>query len=144
VVIAEDHPLARGRLKEVLGQHPDLEVVGEANDGQGALQMCRRLRPDVVLIDVLMPEMDGIEATRLIKREVPAISVVVMCTFGDPDHLLEALKAGAAGYVLKRSGPQQIGDAVRGALMGECPLDEDITMQLLRRLVEEAPNGSGH
>ena len=144
VVIADDHPLARGRLKEVLGQHPDLEVVGEANDGQGALQMCRRLRPDLVLIDVLMPEMDGIEATRLIKREVPAISVVVMCTFGDPDHLLEALKAGAAGYVLKRSGAQQISEAVRGALMGECPLDEDITMELLRRLVDESPNGSDH
>ena len=144
VVIADGHPLARGRLKEVLGQHSDLEVIGEANDGQGALELCRRLRPDVVLINVQMPEMGGIEATRLIKREVPAISVVMMCTFGDPDHLLEALKAGAAGYVLKRSGPQQISDAVRGALMGECPLDEEMTMELLRRLVEESPNRNDH
>jgi DNA-binding NarL/FixJ family response regulator len=140
VVIADDHPLARGRLKEVLGQHPDLVVVGEAQDGQGALELCRRLRPDVVLINVLMPEMGGIEATRLIKREFPAISMVVMCTLGDPDHLLEALKAGAAGYVLKGSGPQQISDAVRGALIGERPLDEETTMELLRRLVDEAPN----
>ena len=144
VVIADDHPLARGRLKEVLGQHPDLELVGEAQDGQGALELCRRLRPDVVLISVLMPEMDGIEATRLIKREVPAVSVVVMCAFGDPEHLLEALKVGASGYVLKRSDTQQIGDAVRGALIGECPLDKDMTMQLLRRLVDESPSGRSH
>jgi DNA-binding NarL/FixJ family response regulator len=144
VVIADDQPLARGRLKKVLGQHPDLEVVGEANDGQGAVELCRRIGPDAALVDVLMPEMDGIEATRLIKREFPATSVVVMCTLGDPDHLLEALKAGAAGYVLKRSGPQQIRDAVWGALIGECPLDEETTMELLRRLVDESPNGCGH
>jgi DNA-binding NarL/FixJ family response regulator len=144
VVIADDHPLARGRLKEVLGQLPDLEVVAEANDGQGALELCRRVGPDAALVDVLMPEMDGIEATRMIKREAPATSVVVMCTRGDPDHLLEALKAGASGYVLKRSGPQQIQDAVRGALIGECPLDEETTMELLRRLVDESPNGCGH
>ena len=142
VIIADDQPLARGRLKEVLGQEPDLEVVGEANDGQGALEVCRRIGPDAVLINVLMPEMDGIEATRLIKREFPAIFVVVMCTLGDPDHLLEALKAGASGYVLKRSGYQQIRDAVRGALLGEYPLDEELTRQLLRRLADEAPNES--
>ena len=144
VVIADDQPLARARLKEVLGQQPDLELVGEAQDGQGALELCRRLGPDVVLIDVPMPELDGLEATRLIKREVPAVSVVVMCTRGNPDHLLEALKAGASGYVLKRSGPQQISDAVRGALIGECPLDKDMTMQLLRRLVDESPSGRSH
>ena len=144
VVIADNHPLARARLKEVLDQQQDLELVGEAHDGQGALELCRRLGPDVVLIDVPMPGMDGLEATRLIKREVPAVSVVVMCTFGDPDHLLEALKVGASGYVLKRSGTQQISDAVRGALIGECPLDKDMTMQLLRRLVDESPSGRSH
>jgi DNA-binding NarL/FixJ family response regulator len=144
VVIADEHPLDRGRLKEVLDQQPDLEVVGEANDGQGALELCRRIGPDVILVSMLMPEMYGVEATRLIKQEAPAISVVIMCTFGDPDLLLEALKAGASGYVLKRSGPQQISDVVRGVLMGECPLDEDITMELLRRLVDELPNGSSH
>ena len=144
VLIADNYPLARGRIKEVLDQHPDLEVVGEAKDGQGALELCRRLGPDMVLIDVLMPEMDGIEATRLIKREFPAISVVVMCAWGEPNHLLEALKAGAAGYIVKRSGTQQISDAVRGALIGEQPLDEEITTELLRRLVDETPNGSSN
>ena len=142
VVVADDHPLARGRLKEVLSQQPGLEVVGEAQDGHEALELCRRLLPDVVLIEARMPKMDGIEATRRIKRELPGTPVLVMNTIGDPDHLLEALQAGASGYVLKRSGPQQIRDAVRGALIGEYPLDEDLTKRLLRRLADKASNRS--
>ena len=129
-------------LKQVICQEPGLEVIGEAQDGYEALELCRRLLPDAVLIEARMPKMGGIEATQRIKRELPRIPVLVMNTFRDPDLLLEALKAGATGYVLKRSGPQQISDVVRGVLMGECPLDEDITMELLRRLVDELPNGS--
>ena len=129
-------------LKEVICQEPDLEVVGEAQDGQEALELCRRLRPEVILMAARLPKMDGIEATRRIKREFPGTPVLVMNTIGDPDHLLEALQAGASGYVLKRSGPQQIRDAVRGALIGEYPLDEDLTKRLLRRLADKASNGS--
>ena len=142
MVLADGHPSDRGRLKQALDQHPDLEVVGEAQDGHEALELCRRLRPEVVLIGARMPKMDGIEATRRIKVEFPSISVLVMSTLAAPDQLLEALKAGAAGYVLKRSGSQQIRDAVRGALLGEYPLDEELTMRLLRRLADKAPNGS--
>jgi DNA-binding NarL/FixJ family response regulator len=142
VLVADGHPLARDMLVEVICQDPALEVIGEAQDGQGALELCRRLRPDAVLIEAQMPKMDGIEATRRIKREFPGIPVLVLNTFGDPDQLLEALEAGAAGYVLKRSGAQQIRDAVRGALIGEYPLDEEMTMRLLRRLADEAPNES--
>ena len=141
-VVVADHALARGRLKQVICQQQDLEVVGEAQDGHEALDLCRHLRPEVVLIEARMPKMDGIEATRRIKVEFPSISVLVMNTLADPDQLLEALKAGAAGYVLKRSGSQQIRDAVRGALLGEYPLDEELTMRLLRRLANKAPNGS--
>jgi DNA-binding NarL/FixJ family response regulator len=144
VVVADNHPLARGRLKQVIGQQADLEVVGEAQDGQGALDLCRRLRPEVVLMEARMPKMDGIEATRRIKVEFPSVSVLVMSTLGGPDQLLEALKAGAAGYVLKRSEPHQIRDTVRGVLIGEYPLDEEITKELLSRLVDEAPNGSSY
>jgi DNA-binding NarL/FixJ family response regulator len=144
VVVADDHPLARDMLKQVICQEPDLEVIGEAQDGYEALELCRRLRPDAVLIEARMPKMGGIEATQQIKRELPRIPVLVMNTFRDPDQLLEALEAGAAGYVLKSSGPQQIRNAVRGALIGERPLDEETTMELLRRLVDEASNGSSH
>jgi DNA-binding NarL/FixJ family response regulator len=142
VLIADEDQLVRVMLTQVLNQQPDLEVVGQAQDGREALELCRRLRPEVVLMEARMPKMDGIEATRRIKREFPSICVLVMNTLGTPDQLLEALKAGAAGYVLKRSGPQQIRDAVRGALIGEYPLDKESTMQLLRRLANEAPNGS--
>ena len=138
VVVASDHPLTSIRLKEVLGQQPGLEVVGEAQDGQGALELCGRLLPEVVLMEAQISNMDGIEATRRIKREFPWIPVVVIDTLGDPDRLLEAIEAGAAGYVLKSSGPQCMRDAVRGALMGETPLDEETTMELLRRTADEA------
>jgi DNA-binding NarL/FixJ family response regulator len=142
VLLADEDHHIRGMLKRVINQQPGLEVVGEAQDGQEALDLCRQLRPEVVLIEAWMPKMGGIEATRHIKREFPGILVLVTNMFGDPDHLLEALEAGAEGYVLKRSGPQQIRDAVRGALIGEYPLDEETTMELLRRLADEAPNGS--
>jgi DNA-binding NarL/FixJ family response regulator len=140
VVVAADHSFASGVLKELLCQQPDLEVVGEAHDGQGALELCRRLLPEVVLIEARTPKIDGIEATRRIKREFPWIPVLVMDTLGNPNHLLEAIEAGAAGYVLKSSGLQCVRDAVRGVLMGENPLDEETTMELLRRMADEASN----
>jgi DNA-binding NarL/FixJ family response regulator len=140
VVVVDDHPLALDMLKQVLGQQPDLQVVGEAQDGQGALELCGRLRPAVVLMEERISNMDGIEATRRIKGEFPWIPVVVMSTLGDPNQLLEAIEAGAAGYVLKSSGLQYIGDAVRGALLGETPIDEEMTRQLLRRMGDESSN----
>ena len=144
VLLADEDRLGRAMLKQAINQQPDLEVVGEAHDGYEALELCRRLRPEVVLIEARIPKIDGIEATRRIKRELPETPVLVMNTLVEPDQLLEALKAGAAGYVLKRSGAQQIQDAVRGALIGERPLDKETTMELLRRLVDEASNGSSH
>jgi DNA-binding NarL/FixJ family response regulator len=140
MVVAADHSLASGVLKELLGQQQDLEVVGEAHDGCDVLELCRRLLPEVVLIEAPTPKIDGIEATRRIKREFPWIPVLVVDSLGDPDRLLEAIEAGAAGYVLKSSGPRAIGDAVRGALMGENPLDGETTMRLLRRLADETSN----
>ena len=140
VVVAADHSLASGVLKEGLCQQPDLEVVGEAHDGYEVLELCRRLLPEVVLIEVRIPNMNGIEAIRRINREFPWITVLVMDTPGNPNHLLEAIEAGAAGYVLKSSGFQCVRDAVRGVLMGENPLDEETTVELLRRLTDEASN----
>jgi DNA-binding NarL/FixJ family response regulator len=140
VVVADHHARARVTLKQVLSQQPDLQVVGEAQDGYEALELCRRLQPDLVLMEARLPKIDGIEATRRIKREFPGIPVLVMNTLGAPDQLLEALKERAAGYVLKTSGPQRISDAVHGALMGENPLDENLVMQLLRRMIDEMSN----
>jgi two-component system response regulator DegU len=141
VVIADDDPLTRDMLKQAISQHPDLQVVGEAQDGQLALDLCRRLRPDVLLVEARMPQMDGIEATRSITREYPGVGVLVLTELENPDYLLEALKAGAAGYILKRcSSPQQIAEAVREVMRGEYPLDQEMTMRLLRRLADKPPS----
>ena len=134
VLIADDHDLVREGLRGRLESEPDLKVVGEAADGREALDLCRRLLPDLVLMDVRMPEMDGLEATRAIKEELPRISVVMVTMHEDPDYLFEAVRAGAAGYILKGASKESLLTAVRQVLSGESPLDQALAMQLLRRL----------
>src|SRR5919202_3982720 len=108
LVIADDHAHVRSDIKSMLAGEPDLEVVGEAADGREAVEICRRLRPDLVLMDVRMPEMDGLEATRAIKEELPLTSVIVVTMEENPDYLLEAVRVGAAGYVLKGATPHRL------------------------------------
>ena len=137
LVIADDHPLFRAAIREMLCEWPDLVVAGEADDGWEAVELCRRLRPELVLMDLRMPKMDGFEATREIKREFPSTIVLALSAVEEPDSLLEALKAGASGYVLKHMESQQIVGAIRRALDGENPLNQELAMQLLLRLIEE-------
>lgn len=137
VLIADDHHLIREALRAMLADEPDLEVVSEAQNGREALEMCRSLSPDLVLMDVRMPEMDGLAATRAIKEELPGTVVLMVTAFEDPDHLLEAIRAGAAGYVLKHAPKQQLTSAVRSVLQGESPLDQELAMLLLQRLAME-------
>ncbi len=138
IILADDHPLFRAALRHLLSrQGSTLELVAEANDGQEAMELCRRLEPDLVLMDVRMPRMDGLEATRQIKRELPRTIVLAMSASEDPDHLAEAIMAGAAGYVLKSASPQQITEAIKKALEGESSLDQGLAMELLVRLMEK-------
>jgi DNA-binding NarL/FixJ family response regulator len=134
VLIADDHDLVREGLLAVLKDEPDLEVVGEAKNGREALEMCRQMRPDLILMDVRMPEMDGLAATRAIKEELPTTSVVMVTMHENPDYLLEAIRAGAAGYILKDAAGERLVEAVRRTLEGEAPLNEGLAMQLLQRL----------
>jgi DNA-binding NarL/FixJ family response regulator len=138
VLIADDHDLVRDGYQRMLDREPDLEVVGEARDGREAVELCRKLRPDLVLMDVRMPEMDGIEATRRIKAELPTISVLVVTTYDNPDYLFEAVEAGAAGYVLKDAPKAQLVSAVRRTLSGESPLNQELAMQLISRFGRQA------
>ena len=138
LLIADDHALVREGLRAMLASEPDLEVVGEAANGREAVELCRELYPELVLMDVRMPKMDGLEATRVIKGECPATSVLMVTTHENPEYLLDAVRAGAAGYVLKESTKHELLDAVRRVLSDESALNQKLAMQLLRRLSSEA------
>jgi DNA-binding NarL/FixJ family response regulator len=137
IVIVDDHALAREGLQDMLADEPGIEVVGEASNGQEALLQCSRLHPDLVFMDVRMPEMDGLAATWEIKQRYPGIIVMIMTMHENPDYLLEALKAGAAGYVLKDAPREEVVGAVRRVREGESPLNPELAAMLLRRLATE-------
>src|SRR5919205_3578435 len=138
ILIADDHALVREGLRTMLSGEDGIEVIAEANDGQQALDVCRELKPDLVLMDVRMPVMDGLEATRKIKDEMPRTSVMMVTMHENPDYLFEAVKAGAAGYVLKDASGERLLSAVRRTLEGESPLNQELAMRLLRRLARES------
>jgi DNA-binding NarL/FixJ family response regulator len=119
LLIAEDETVVRVALAQLLSSESDIEVVGQAADGEIAVDLARRLKPEVVLTDLGMPRMDGIAATRQIKQEMPQCAVVVLTIHHDDDHLFTAIKAGASGYVLKDAPPEQMVGAIRAAARGE-------------------------
>ena len=137
IMITDDHALVRDGLQSMLDDEPGLEVVGEAANGREALELCRSLRPDLVLMDVRMPDMDGLEATRAIKGELPSTSVLMVTMHENPDYLMEALSAGAAGYVLKGASGDILVDAINRTMRGESPLNEELAARLLRRLADK-------
>ncbi|HET7272561.1 MAG TPA: response regulator transcription factor [Rubrobacter sp.] len=137
LAIVDDHELARESLQNILADESDIEIVGEAANGRQALLLCSRLRPDLILMDVRMPEMDGLAATKEVKQRYPETSVVMLTMHENPDYLLEALKAGAAGYVLKDAPQEDIIEAVRRVRNGESPMDPELAARLLRRLATE-------
>ncbi len=133
VLLADDQELVRTGLKMILDAEPDIEVVGEAADGREAVALARELRPDVCLFDVRMPELDGIEATRLLAGpgvEDP-IAIVVITTFDLDEYVHGALKAGARGFLLKDAGPQLLAQAIHSAANGDALIAPNVTMRLL-------------
>ncbi len=120
----------------MLSAEPDFEVVGEASDGQEALAVCRREDPDLVLMDVRMPRMDGLSATRAIKQRYPRTSVLILTVHENQDYMLEAIRAGASGYVLKDSPQEQLATAIRKVLDGEVSLNRRLTTSLLQQLAK--------
>jgi DNA-binding NarL/FixJ family response regulator len=133
VLLADDQTLVRTGFRLILGAEPDIEVVGDAADGHEAIELARRLRPDVILMDIRMPRLDGLEATRRLAGAVPATRIVILTTYDLDEYVFDALRAGASGFILKDSPADQLVDAVRVAAAGEALLAPSIT----RRLIEE-------
>ncbi|MBB5800255.1 DNA-binding NarL/FixJ family response regulator [Saccharothrix ecbatanensis] len=142
VVLADDQDLVRAGFRVILGTEDDIEVVGEARDGAEAVDVVGRLQPDVVLMDVQMPGVDGLEATRRILGPAGAgnpIKVVILTTFDREDYLFEALRAGASGFLLKNASPEDLVDSVRIVARGDALLSPEVTRRVIARFTGPAP-----
>ena len=135
VFVADDHAIVRKGIAAVLEIVPDIEVVGEAENGRDAVRQVEALQPDVILMDLVMPEMDGIEAIRRIKERQPGARILVLTTFAGEDQILPAIKAGALGYHLKDSRPQELAQAIRQVHRGESSLHPIIARKVLEELL---------
>ena len=122
VFVTDDHAIVRNGIRAVIATEPDMDVVGEAQNGRQAVDLVRRLRPDVVLMDLVMPEMDGIEAIARITAEDPGARILVLTSFAADDKVFPAIKAGAMGYLLKESGAPELVEAIRRVHAGETTL----------------------
>lgn len=137
LVVVDDHDLVREGLKAMLSVEPDLDIVGEAADGEAAVDLCRELTPDLALMDVRMPGVDGLAATRAIKQQLPRVSVLILTVHENQDYMLEAIRAGASGYVLKDAPREQLVTAIRKVLAGESTLNRRLATQLIHHLASE-------
>ena len=139
VLIADDHLVVREGLRAILEAAPDLVLVGEAADGAEAVQLAAELSPHVVLMDLRMPNVDGIEAIRQIKARCPEVEIVILTTYDDDEHIVRGLRAGARGYLLKDTGRQVLFEAIRAAARGESLLPSAVVDKVVARLAEPRP-----
>lgn len=139
ILIGDDHGIVRGGLRLLLDRQPDMRVVAEASDGVEAIELALAERPDLVILDVGMPRMTGLQATREIKKQAPDVDVLILSMHDDERYLYEALKAGASGYVLKRAADKDLVDAVRAVERGEPFLYPDAVRSLIRDRLERGP-----
>jgi DNA-binding NarL/FixJ family response regulator len=139
ILIADDQALVRVGLRKILEVEPELTVVGEAGDGEDAVVGARRLRPDVVLMDIRMPVLDGIEATRRIVQDRPVARVLILTTFGLDGYVYDALRAGASGFMLKDASPEEIAAAVRIVASGEALLAPAVTRTVIEEFARQRP-----
>src|SRR5215468_5686997 len=131
ILLVDDQPLFREGLRTLLSVHPEFEVVGEAGDGAEALRLARSLRPSVVLMDLQMPVLDGVAATRRLRAQQPECRVIVLTTFDDDENVFEGLRAGAVGYLLKDTPSEKLVEAIRAAARGESFLQPSVAAKVV-------------
>ncbi|MBI5283964.1 MAG: response regulator transcription factor [Chloroflexi bacterium] len=144
IVLADDHAVFREGTRRLLAEEPDLKVVGEAANGEEAVAAVRSLKPDIVLMDVVMPGLNGVEATREIKRSQPGTAVLILTAYDDDRYVLGLLEAGAAGYLLKSAHSNELIQAIRAIAAGEAVLDPGVIAKLLSRATRKAAAPSEH
>jgi DNA-binding NarL/FixJ family response regulator len=132
VLVADDHAILREGVRALLALSDDIEVVGEAADGQQAIEACRQLDPDVVLMDVAMPGLGGLEATLQIRKEQPSVRILILTQYEDREYIRRFLKAGVAGYVLKKTAGSELAAAIRAAARGGLVLDPDVAREVMK------------
>ena len=143
VLLVDDDDLMRAGLRAVLSSDADVEIVGEAGDGRSAVDAARAHGPDIVLMDVRMPDLDGIGATREVLAVAPQAKVVILTTFEQDDYIFGALHAGASGFLLKRSSPEELLSAIHTVAAGEALLSPSVTRTVIERMAEQPPPDAG-
>jgi two-component system response regulator NreC len=141
ILLADDHAVLRAGLRALLTAQADLEVVGEASEGAEAIRLCQTLRPDVVVMDIGMPGVGGVDATARIKRDAPAVKVLILSMHDDHGYLRQVLRAGASGYVLKKAADTELLAAIRAAARGEVFLDPALAKALVDEVMEPTAAG---
>lgn len=134
VLLVDDHNLVRMGLKAYFGTLADIQVVGEAGTGEAAVQLVKQLAPDIVLMDLIMPGMDGVEATRLVKKASPRTQIIVVTSYHDDEHIFPAIRAGALSYVLKDIDPDDLAEAIRRAHAGEAVINPRVAARLIQEI----------
>lgn len=138
VLLADDQDILVEGLKLILGKEEDIQICGTANNGRKAYEACKWNRPDVVLMDIRMPDMDGVEATAMIKKDFPEVKIIVLTTFNDDEYIYEALRNGASGYLLKDTPPAEIAKALRTVYNGGALLQPEVAVKVLSRFSQLA------
>ena len=141
ILIVDDHTLVRDGLNTILSRQPDFEVVGEASNGREATELARTVNPDVILMDLRMPEMSGVEAMRAIGAESPDIKIIVLTTFDTDEYIFDAVEAGAKGYLLKDTSREELFNAVRAVCRGESQIEPGVAARLISRFQELSRQG---
>jgi len=144
IMIADDHAIVRQGLRTYLDLQPDMQVVGEAVDGTQAVDMAKDLLPDIVLMDLVMPNMDGVEATRAVTSSSPSTRVIVLTSFSEDEQVFASIKAGAQGYLMKDVLPQELVRAIRTVYRGEAQLDPEIARKLMHEFSNPQPTRPKH